>query len=351
MNTLNYIGCKNSLIQNIIKVLKDNIEDLESNSFLDLFAGTGIVGFNLQKYCCSIQSNDLEYYSYVINNSLLCCKYTEKLQNIIDVCNELEDYNSEIGLITKNFSPGGEYERMFFTTKNAKKADSVRIYIENLREEKQINNCEYYFLLGSLLTSLDKVANTASVYGAFLKNFKPASLKDFSLQPIHTSNSIRENDNKVYNQKAEELVNYIYSDIVYLDPPYNNRQYSANYSPLNFIAEYKDTIKLKGKTGLIEDYNKSVFCNKKNVKDAFIKLINELKCKYILLSYNDEGLLSFDDIQNILLDKGDVKLYKIKYRRFKSNNNSKKQTNYVCEYLWFVKVNSDLIHFYDEIEI
>lgn len=347
MNTLNYIGSKHSLIKNIIEVLQKNIDDLKSNSFLDLFAGTGTVGFNMQKYCNNILANDLEYYSYVINKGLLCCKYSDKLRDIIKHCNELE--LSE-GLIYKNFSPNDNCERMFFTTKNAQKADSIRTYIERLKEEKQIDINEYYFLVSSLLVSIDKVANTASVYGAYLKKYKSSSLKELILQPIHTDILIKEN--KVFNEKAEDLVKNINSDIVYLDPPYNNRQYSANYSPLNYIAKYEQSINLKGKTGLIEEYNKSKFYIKKNVFETFTDMIKNLNCKYILLSYNDEGLLTFKDIKKILLDKGDVILYKVKYRRFKSNNNkSKNKDNFVCEYLWFVKVHFDFLHFYDEIDL
>lgn len=91
--------------------------------------------------------------------------------------------------------------------------------------------------------------------------------------------------NAVYNDKAEEVCK-IGADIVYMDPPYNNRQYSANYSPLNYISLYDASIELTGKTGLIAGYNRSDFCKKGEVERAFTALINDVRCKYLVLSYN-----------------------------------------------------------------
>lgn len=346
MNTLNYIGCKHTLFKNISYVLHENIHNLKEYNFLDIFAGTGVVGFNMLNYCKSVSANDLEYYSFVINKGLLNCSYSEKIRDIINGCNSL---NKKVGLITLNFSPGEQCERMFFTPENAEKADSIRMYIQELYEKEFIDINEYYFLLGSLLVSIDKVANTTSVYGAYLKKFKPASLKPLIMKPIHEKvYSI--GLNVVYNKKAEDFIDENY-DIVYMDPPYNNRQYSSNYSPLNYIALYNKDVLIKGKTGLMDGYNRSLFCVKNKVVDTFRKMVKDLKCKYILLSYNNEGIISFEEIKAILLEKGDVILYKIKYKKYKSSNKSSLNDS-VYEYLWFTKVDvSDSLRFYEEREI
>ena len=139
--------------------------------------------------------------------------------------------------------------------------------------------------------------------------------------------------NKVFHMKMEDLIIDETFDIVYLDPPYNQRQYSANYSPLNYIAQYED-IELTGKTGLIKDYNKSDFCKKSTIKETFTDAIDTIKCKYLILSYNNEGLMSFDDIKKILISKGNVKLYKIEYNKFKAQKNV--NGDKVYEYIWFV---------------
>jgi adenine-specific DNA-methyltransferase len=327
-------------------VFKQNIPDMENLTFLDLFAGTGTVGFNIQGYTKTCDANDLELYSYIINFALLKCNYSEELSELIKKCNELD---MKEGLIYSNFSPTETCERMFFTNENAKKADAIREFIETEYKENRININQYNFLLASLLVSIDKVANTSSVYGAYLKQYKSSALKQLVLKPIHTKININQ-ENMVYNNLAETFSesNAKYYDIIYMDPPYNQRQYSGNYSPLNYIAEYNKDIVLKGKTGLIENYNKSHFCKKTNIKQTFESLISGLKCKYLIISYNNEGLLTIDEFKKILIKKGAVKLYLIKYAKFKAQQNVEQK--YVEEYLWVVNtsIKSKII---EEIEI
>jgi adenine-specific DNA-methyltransferase len=333
MNTLNYIGCKHTLFNSILSVCQENIADMNNKTFMDLFAGTGTVGFNMTKYFNICNANDLEYYSYVINYALLKCNYTEKIQNIIDVCNGLKIVVE--GLVYNNFSLNPNCERMFFTNENAKKTDTIRQYIQSLLELKSITQGEFYFLLASLLVSIDKVANTSCVYGAYLKEFKQSAVKPLTLQPIHTKTEINQQNN-VYNELAESLVKMDnqYYDVIYMDPPYNHRQYSANYSPLNYIALYDESIVLTGKTALIENYNKSDFCKKKEVNKAFSNLIGNAKCNYLIVSYNNEGILDINEFKKILLSKGLVKLYKIKYTKFKAQQKVDKK--FVEEYIWVV---------------
>ena len=151
--TLNYIGSKKTLIPFIEKVIDENISK-DDLIFGDLFAGTGIVGQTLSKKF-RIISNDIEYYSFVVNNAVLKCSYSEELQKKIDDLNKLE---GKKGLISEEYSLLGEKKRMFFTNKNVMKADSIRIKIEELKDSITIH--EYYFLLASLLVTLDKLANT-----------------------------------------------------------------------------------------------------------------------------------------------------------------------------------------------
>jgi len=104
-------------------------------NFLDLFAGTGIISYNFKNICKCVNSNDLEEYSYIICTSLLKCTYSNELQDIINEANLLDPIE---GLIYKNFSPNNNCERMFFTNKNAKKIDSIRIYIDKLLCKKKL---------------------------------------------------------------------------------------------------------------------------------------------------------------------------------------------------------------------
>ena len=183
MNTLNYIGSKQTLCPLLIKIIGQELPNLKACSFLDMFAGTGSVGFRFQELVNSCSANDLEYYSYVINYALIKCSYSEKLQELLVNCNHL---NGIKGLIYKNYSENDECGRMFFTSSNAQKCDAIRVHIEELKTQQLITQNEYYFLLASLLVSIDKVANTSCVYGAYLKEYKNSALKELSVVPIHT---------------------------------------------------------------------------------------------------------------------------------------------------------------------
>ena len=79
---------------------------------------------------------------------------------------------------------------------------------------------------------------------------------------------------------------------------------------------------LKGVTG-VRPYNneKSDYCVKKSVKAAFESLIVNADFKHIIISYSDDGLLTADEIIDILKAHcigESVQLYKIAYNRYKS---------------------------------
>ena len=344
MATLNYIGSKKSLLSFIDYVLKkvnNKFEKTNNIKFLDGFAGSGIVGkhFN-KKYGYNVFSNDMEDYSYILSYALLKVEYSEKVKNIIEDLNNLtepidkDNYN----LITKYYSEKGVDKRKFWTIKNSEKADAIIENIKTKLNNKSITKDEYIFIMASLLSSLDKYANTTSVYGAYLKKYKSSSLKEFELKAIHNDKKIiNRRKNKIYNLdvNSEKITNNKY-DITYFDPPYNNRQYSSNYHPLNFISKYNDRIIPYGKTGLLENSNKSNYSISKNVECTFKSLIENVNTKYILLSYNNEGLMSSDTIKNILKEKGKTTLYKYEYKKFKSQKNDENEKVY--EYLYLCEV-------------
>jgi adenine-specific DNA-methyltransferase len=113
------------------------------------------------------------------------------------------------------------------------------------------------------------------------------------------------------------LIRDIQGDILYLDPPYNTRQYGANYHLLNTIAKY-DTFVPKGKTGL-RDYYKSEYCRKSKVLKTFTQLIEDAQFRYVFLSYNNEGLMSRDEVKGVMERFGKYHLETKNYRRFKAD--------------------------------
>ncbi|HKJ06566.1 MAG TPA: DNA adenine methylase, partial [Flavobacteriaceae bacterium] len=137
----------------------------------------------------------------------------------------------------------------------------------------------------------------------------------------------------VYNKDANQLIKEIEGDILYLDPPYNARQYGANYHLLNTIASYK-SFEPQGKTGL-PNYYKSLYCKKNEVKKAFENLIKNATFKHIFVSYNNEGLMTENEVKTIMSKYGNYQLKTQNYQRFKADktkNRNHKATSTV-EYL------------------
>ena len=326
--TLNYIGSKKTLLPFLDYVICSNVE--EKGSFGDLFAGTGIVGDYFTKKGFTVTGNDKENYSYVVNYASLKSSYSRKLKKHIKALNELKGVS---GLIHKHYSPEGN--RMFFTEKNAKKADAVRVKLEELKEEKEINDDEYYFLLASLLQSLDKVANTTCVYGAFLKKFKKSASKSLVITPIHTLKNSGKNN--VTRNDVLEITDKF--DVIYLDPPYVARQYGAYYCPLNFLVEYDEKIELRGKTGLY-DYYKSPFASKSKAKKAFIQMFKVLtkNCSNIFLSYNNQGILTLEEMVDIMKEYGNVTTYKYDYKKYQA---VKSRGGDTIEYIHYLDCSGD----------
>ncbi len=311
---MNYIGSKYKLSNFIESTICSVVgKDLSDKIFCDIFAGTGIVGRVFKNEVKKVIANDVEYYSYVLNKN-----YIENHKPIPDkktYIDELDNLPIKKGLIYKNYCFGSGSGRQYFSDENGKKIDTVRQQIELWKNNGEINNNLYYFLLASLIESADKVANTASVYSAFLKRIKRSAQKKLILKSAEYI--INGNQHIVFKEDSNNLIKKIEGDILYLDPPYNARQYGANYHLLNTIALYDNFIP-KGKTGL-RDYNKSQYCSKSSVKGAFEELIKQANFKYIFLSYNNEGLMSVDDVKNIMRKYGKYDLISTNYQRFRAD--------------------------------
>ena len=247
------------------------------------------------------------------------------------------------GFIYKNYCLGGtknkKEERQYFSDENGMRCDSIRQKIEKWKKGKLISDDEYYFLIASLIESIDKYANTATVYGAFLKKLKKTAQNSLILKPAELI--INDQEHQVFNEDINELASKIKGDILYLDPPYNHRQYATNYHMLETIAKY-DNPKIHGKTGLREYQNqKSLYCSRTQTKKAFNDLILKAKAKYIFLSYNNEGLMTLSDIKEIMSLRGKYGHFTKEYNRFKADKSKNRNftANKTVEYLHYVVCN------------
>jgi adenine-specific DNA-methyltransferase len=348
---MRYIGSKVGLLAFIERPLREH--QLHEKSFCDIFSGTTVVARHFKKKGYSVIANDNMTYSYVFekayieNNDpdpqfeglgkLADGRNSSRLSNVVLYLNNLKGTE---GFVFDNFCvegrTGKKYGRNCFTASNAKRIDAIRNKIEDWKTDGKLAENEYYILLAAVLEAIPFVSNISGTFGAFLKSNDPRMFKEYRLEVPELIPSRLEN--KCFQMDANELIRKISCDVLYIDPPYNERQYAPNYHVLETVAVWDKKL-MDNKTGLRPWRDKkSLYCVKEKCVETFEDLIENSESKYILFSYNTEGIIPSRDIKRILKSKGTVETYSKGYRRFKSNSNGDAQVAGLKELLYFVKV-------------
>jgi adenine-specific DNA-methyltransferase len=345
---MNYIGSKKSLLTFIEKAVDKCGIEKQDVVLCDIFSGTGRVGRHFKDKGYSIIANDMEDYSYSLINHYIGNHKNLKIERHIKNLNKLQGIDT--GFIFNNYCPSGKYSlvekvtkeettsltRKYYSDQNGMIIDEARQVIDSWLKTKRITKKQYNYLLAIIIEASDKVANTASVYGAFLKELKKTALKKIDFKDIEYS--LSEKSHKVYKSDANLLIKKVKGDILYLDPPYNERQYGANYHVLNTIAKY-DSPELRGVTGM-RDYTPSMWCRKNKVEEVFEDLVKKAKFDYILFSYSSESLMSQESIESIMSKYGEYSFIEKKYSRFKADKNSEERnykSDFVIEYIHILR--------------
>jgi adenine-specific DNA-methyltransferase len=341
---MRYIGGKSQLLGDIEAVIDENGTGRET-VFCDIFSGTGSVArYFKPKY--EVHSNDILHFSYVIqkatvenNEQPMFSKLTRI--GIPDPIKYLEE--TEIAgeiqqsfFVAENYAPNDHCNRMYISKRNAVRVDFIRNTIETWSKTGLIDEKEYYFLLASLIEGVPFVSNITGTYGAYLKQWDKRALKAFEMARLSVLDNGRKNQS--YNADANKLIRELEGDILYIDPPYNSRQYAPNYHLLETISRY-DEPEIHGVTGM-RPYNdiRSAFCVKSEVLDVFEDLIAKAKFANIVMSYSTDGLMTSEQIENILKKHGieaSYKRYDIPYRKYKSKISNETKT--LQEYLFYIK--------------
>lgn len=330
-----YIGSKAKLLDWIFFEIENNTK---GKSFFDVFSGTGCVAERaLDKYETVI-INDILYSNKVIYEAFWSDEKfdLEKINGFIYNYNLLDPNNLPPNYFSENF--GNKY----FGYNDAKKIGYIREDIEKIRREKKINNREFNIILATLIYSMDKIANTVGHYEAYRK----IEIKDNLLYlRIINIKEYKARIKEIYRRDANELVEKKSADIIFLDPPYNSRQYSRFYHVLENLVEWEKP-ELFGVALKPKAKNMSEYC-RHNAPKIFDELITKLDCKYIVVTYNNtynskssssKNKISFDQILFSLNKRGKTKIFESSHKFF--NAGKTEFTNHK-EFLFITEVNNE----------
>jgi len=352
---ITYLGNKRSLlsfIQDGVNIVLDRLNKKKIKTY-DVFSGSGIVSRFLKQYSAKIIVNDLEEYSRIINSCYLTNRddlnFSEVLTYYNYLITNLENNELKSGIITKNYAPKNKNvikkgERAFYTKRNAMYIDTARQLIENIPE----NYKKYY--LAPLLSEASIHSNTSGVFKGFYKDIvtgvgkfggtnEDALLRILGeihiplpvLSKFSCDYEIHKGDANIISQNIEEV------DLAYIDPPYNQHPYGSNYFMLNIISDYIEPNEISPVSGIPTNWNRSSY-NKANLAfKTFKHLVESIKSKYLLISFNSEGFITLAEMSSLLKKIGKLTVLETQYNTFRGSRNLNNRNIYVKEYLYLLE--------------
>ncbi|MEO8287587.1 MAG: DNA adenine methylase [Chloroflexota bacterium] len=356
---MRYLGNKDSLLNFIDDVLMMHravSTPARPLTVCDPFTGTTSVARHLKRQDWRVISGDIMAYSYAFQHAYIALNDAPTFSGVINagvvdpgigpsvsiqlIFAHLNNLRGVEGFCYRNYSPDGVDGRRYFTSANALRIDAIRKEINWWSEMGWLTDGERYLLLAALIEAVSRVANVAGTYAAYLKGWDPRAHKPLMLnvpQIVHSAH-----DHSVNQADANELVPQQECNLLYIDPPYNSRQYATNYHLLETLA-LGDEPEIKGVAGLRAVNGKmSAYCKNGQAEESLSRLVCESHADWILMSYNNEGIIPHERVVEVLSQRGNVEVYACEYRRFRSDADSTTRTykgNTVQEMLYWVKTS------------
>ena len=315
INNRRYLGNKYKLLPFIRRVVAEECHDIDVVA--DIFAGTGVVASAfLDK---KIITNDILYSNYICHIAWFSDEQysEEKIINYINIYNAMDV--AEDNYMSEN------YADTYFSVADCRKIGYIREDIEKNYQSGNLNGRERALLITSLLYAMDKIANTCGHYDAYRKN---AAFDRHLVLLLPKTEKATSQNNMFFNADINEVIENIEADLVYIDPPYNSRQYSDTYHLLENVARWEKPPVFGVAKKMDRSHIKSAYCTRK-ANEAFEDLVDKIKAKYILLSYNNMGKKGDDrsnarisdaEIMRILSKKGKVKVFAEDYKLFSAGS-------------------------------
>jgi adenine-specific DNA-methyltransferase len=321
---MRYIGNKTRLLPFILRTLERS--GIGVGSVHDAFAGTASVSRALKAKGWRVLASDLLMSSYVFQRAYVVADAADPALG--DMANELGSVAPRESFITEHFAParhGGTGGRMYFTAENAGRIDAAREQLETWRKERKIDEDSYYLLLAAIIEGADRVANTAGVYASYMKRWQPNADRRFEIIPeIPIMGSKPASAGLMDAAVAAKSIGEV--DLIYIDPPYNSRQYVAYYHIPEILARgWTDGAPaIRGKVGLLAGTEgRSQWSHGRKVQKLFSALLGTTGARYALVSFNSEGHLAPETLQSLLLGAsadGEVGHFSQRYRRYRADS-------------------------------
>lgn len=328
---MRYFGSKKLLLDSIYSCVKDISEN---GVFCDPFGGIGTVGGFMKEKGYSVISGDILYFAHCFQAAKLEQRPKDVFKKLNidnkgtkkeDIEYHLNNLKPEYGWIVEEYSE----KRKFFTHENALKIQSNYNCIQSWKNEGCISELEYKVLISSFIDSFDKVANTAGTYYAHLKHFYRKALKAYEFSLIEEVPGLRKCN--AYLSEAQDLISKHPCDILYLDPPYNSRDYQRYYH-LPETVSYGVTPIPEGKSGVyVKNTIHSAYNSKSRATDAFKQIIDVSDAKCIIFHYTDNGLISINDAMNILCKRGAITEYFVNCKGYRTDSMSKEFSHHIIK--------------------
>ncbi len=327
-----YIGCKAKLTKWIFDCIR--LETKDVHVFFDIFAGTGCVANKALEYYDKVVMNDFLYSNNVVYRAFFGSGEwnKEKLFGILDEFNEVDAKTLEDNYFSVNY--GGKY----FSENVARQIGYIRDNIEEMKPA--LTEKEYCILVASLIYSMDRIANTLGHFDAYIK--KEIKEQKFVMRMIeaHSLENVQ-----ILQEDANIACRHVHTDVVYLDPPYNSRQYSRFYHLYEVLVKWDKPV-LEGDARKPKAENMSDFCRVKAFQ-AFSDIVANIDSKYIVVSYNNtykskskssENKIKLEQIQEVLDKCGKTKVFTHSHNPF---NAGKTEFDDHKEYLFITEIDNE----------
>ncbi|WP_414586834.1 DNA adenine methylase [Campylobacter fetus] len=320
-----YIGSKFKLLDWIFLNLPNNV-----GVACDIFAGSGVVA---NEFIANSNSKKIIINDFLYSNEIIYNAFFNSANADCKILNKIKDfYNTELKTEPNYFSDN--FSDKFFSANDCLKIGTIREHILSVN----LSNIEKNILLASLIYSMDKIANTVGHFEAYRKREKPQDKFKFELiKPTKNDKEI-----EIYRSDSNALARQIKADLVFVDPPYNSRQYSRFYHVYENLVQWQKP-KLSGVALKQKEENMSEYC-RISAPNAFADLIKNLNCRYIAVTYNNtytskssssRNKISFDEICDILSDKGKLEIKEKNHAHFNAGKSDLKGHK---EFLFLVRV-------------